>query len=149
MDLYRIPRSEISVRLLLDDGRTLEGDLFVPSTGDSDLERVLGRLNDAHEEFLPLAVGNDRFLLNKTGILSAEIGPPDSEPDALGARVVVARLSLLGGLAVVGKIRIEMPPERSRVLDYMNAAPRFLPVWGDEKVTVVQRRAIISVRAED
>lgn len=149
MDLYRIPRAEISVRLLLDDGRTIEGDLYVPSSGDSNLERILARLNDPHEEFVPLAVGNDRFLLNKTGILSAEIGSPAPGPEAPGARVLVARLSLLGGLAIVGKLRIEMPPERSRVLDYMNAAPRFLPVWGDEKVTVVQRRVIVSIRAED
>jgi hypothetical protein len=149
MDAYRIPRKAVPVRLLLDDGRRLEGELFVSLGEGSDFEGVLHRLNDPSEEFVPLAVGDDRFLLQKAGVVTAELVDPMELPDEPGVHVVRARLSLMGGTALLGQLRVEMPPERARVLDYLNAAPRFVPVWGPSGVTLVQRRAIVSVRADD
>ena len=40
-----------------------------------------------------------------------------------------------------------MPPERSRVVDYLNAAGRFLPLFGEGVVTLVQRRFVVSLRS--
>jgi len=42
---------------------------------------------------------------------------------------------------------IVMPPERSRVLDYLNAAGRFVPVFGEGAVTLVQRRFVVLARS--
>jgi hypothetical protein len=42
-----------------------------------------------------------------------------------------------------------MPPERSRVLDYLNASKRFIPLFGDGTVTLVQRGFIVVVRSSD
>ncbi len=149
MDVYRIPRRTVLVRLLLDDGRSLEGGLYAAAGGGDDYERVLARLNDPEEDFVPLAVGDDRFLLQKAGIVTAELLDPPDPRDPVGVRVVAARLSLMGGTAVLGRLRVEMPPERARVLDYLNAAPRFVPVWNERGVVLVQRRAIVSVRADE
>jgi DNA polymerase-4 len=55
-------------------------------------------------------------------------------------------LTLTGGLSVVGKLSIVMPPERNRVVDYMNAAGRFLPLFGDG--VAIARRVRSDVRAE-
>lgn len=149
MDAYRIPRRSVPVRLLLDDGRRLEGELYVSMADGTAFEGVLHRLNDPSEDFVPLAVGDDRFLLQKAGIVTAELAEPVSSAEEPGVRAVRARLSLMGGTALLGQLRVEMPPERARVLDYLNAAPRFVPVWGPSGVTLVQRRAIVSVRADD
>ena len=149
MDAYRIPRRAIPVRLLLDDGRRLEGELYISLGEGSDYEGVLHRLNDPTEDFVPLAVGDDRFLLQKAGIVTAEMVEAVEIPEEPGVRAVRARLSLMGGTALLGQLRVEMPPERARVLDYLNAAPRFVPVWGPSGVTLVQRRAIVSIRADD
>jgi hypothetical protein len=59
------------------------------------------------------------------------------------------RLSLTGGISLVGRFRISLPPERSRVLDFLNRAARFLPLVGQNRVTLVQRRYIVSVRSEE
>jgi len=54
-------------------------------------------------------------------------------------------LSLAGGVTVDGTLIVVMPLERSRVVDYLNAAGRFLPLFADGTVTLVQRRFIVTV----
>jgi hypothetical protein len=49
----------------------------------------------------------------------------------------------------VGTLAIVMPPERNRVVDYMNAAGRFVPLFGDGTATLVQRGFVVTVRSAD
>jgi hypothetical protein len=152
MELYRIPRRQVQARILLDDGRTLDGTVFTTdSVTGGRPEDVLHLLNDTTEDFVPLACGPDSFLLNKAGIIwvqltgetAAEVGDVDA-----GRRAPV-RLTLAGGLSLVGTLSIVMPPERSRVIDYMNAAGRFLPLFGEGLVTLVRRSFVVSVRSAE
>lgn len=152
MEIFRVPRRRVRARILLDDGRTVDGDLYTAAAvTEGRPETVVHHLNDPTEEFLPLACGEDRFLLNKAGIVYAQILADPSEmgeAELEAARAVAVRLSLAGGMALLGTFRMVMPPERSRVLDYLNAAPRFLPLWGEGQVTLVQRSFVVSVRSE-
>ena len=151
MDIYRIPRHEVPVRILLDDGRTLDGTLFTAETGPGGQpEDVLHYLNETDEGFVPLACGRDSFLLNKAGIIWVQLsGDPARElaGEAADAHRVPARISLAGGLSVFGTLAIAMPPERSRVVDYLNAAGGFLPLHGEGTVTLVQCRFVVTVRS--
>ncbi|HZN55503.1 MAG TPA: hypothetical protein VFB67_09295 [Candidatus Polarisedimenticolaceae bacterium] len=151
MDMYRIPRREVPARILLDDGRTLDGTLFTSDTGPGGRpEHVLRHLNEGAEDFVPLHCGDDAFLLNKAGIIWVQLtGEPASEirGDAQTGRPVAVRFTLAGGISVVGTLSIVMPPERSRVLDCLNAGGRFVPLFGDGTATLVQRGFIVSVRS--
>jgi hypothetical protein len=151
MDMYRIPRREVPVRILLDDGRTLDGNLFTAETAPGGgPEDVLHYLNETDEGFVPLLCGRDSFLLNKSGIVWVQVtGAPAREiaGGAADARHVPARVSLAGGLSVFGTLAIAMPPERSRVVDFLNAAGRFLPLLGEGTVTLVQCRFVVTVRS--
>jgi hypothetical protein len=151
MDIYRVPRREVPVRILLDDGRTLEGALFTSATGRGGVpEDVLCHLNESAEEFLPLACGADVFLLNKAGVIWVQLtgdGAEEIADKATAARRAPARISLSGGVNLVGTLPIVMPRERSRVLDYLNAADRFFPLMGGGSVTLVQRRFVVTVRS--
>lgn len=153
MESLRIPRRQVEARLVLDDGSSLEGRLFAGWVGaDRRPETVQERLNDAAEEFLAMACGEDRFLLNKAGIILCEVRKGQGELEGLaaaGGRRVPVRMTLVGGVGLVGTLRIVMPPERSRVLDYLNSAPRFVAIEGPDKVTLVQRRFIVTVRSEE
>jgi len=153
MDMYRIPRREVPARILLDDGRTLDGVLFTADSGPGGRPNdVLHHLNEGTEDFVPLLCGQDSFLLNKAGIIWVQLtGEPASEVrgDAQTGRVVAVRFTLTGGISLVGTVSIVMPPERSRVLDYLNAAGRFVPLFGEGTATLVQRGFIVSVRSGD
>ena len=74
MELYRIPRRQVQARILLDDGRTLDGTVFTTdSVPGGRPEDVLHLLNDPTEDFVPLVCGDDSFLLNKTGIIWVQL----------------------------------------------------------------------------
>ncbi len=152
MEVFKVPRREVHVRMLLDDGRALDGDLYTaPEIGRGRPESVLEHLNDTSEDFLPLSCGPDRFLLNKAGIVYVQLAADPAEADDVDletGKMVPVRLSLAGGMALVGRFHIVMPAERSRVLDYLNSAGRFLPLWGDGLLTVVQRSFVVTVRGE-
>ena len=151
MEIYRIPRREVAVRILVDDGRTLDGTLFTAETGAAGRpEDVLQHLNELDEDFVPLLCGKDSFLLNKAGIiwvqLTGSAAAEIADEAGSGPRVPV-RFSLAGGISVVGTLVIVMPLERSRVVDYLNASGRFLPLFGEGSVTLVQRRFVVTVRS--
>lgn len=150
MGIYEVPKVETHVRILLDDGRSIDGDIFTAALGrDGEPESVLERLLDPEEEFIPLACGDDWLLLNKSGIILVE-APPDAagrEPDEDGAKRVPVRLSLAGGTSLVGRLAVRMPPGRARVVDYLNASPRFVPILGDNRVKLVQKGFIVTVRS--
>lgn len=151
MDIYRVPRREIPVRVLLDDGRTLDGTMFTHESGPGGRPQdALDHLNESDGEFVPLLCGRDSFLVNKTGVIWVELtGEPAQElaSNAAAAQHVPARVRIAGGASVEGTLAIEMPPERSRVLDYLNAAGRFVALFREGAVTLVQRRFIVSVRS--
>ena len=56
-------------------------------------------------------------------------------------------MHLTGGINLVGRFEISMPPERSRVIDFLNVASRFVPLFGEDRVTLVQRSYIVAVRS--
>jgi hypothetical protein len=147
---YQVPRREVGATVFLDDGRTLECTLFTAvSSPEGGPQRVLERLNDSGEEFVPVSCGDDRFLVSKTGIVTVRITERD-ELDAMetdAGREVPVRLCLAGGTSLVGRFRIVMPPERSRVIDYLNEASRFVPLIGEDRLTLVQRRYIVTVHS--
>ena len=152
MDELQVPRRQIPARIVLDDGRTLDGSFYAALLGADGRPEGLGRrLNDPGEEFLPVAVGEDRFLINKAGIIAATVAGDEEVADLVeeGAHEVPVRLTLAGGMGLIGRLPILMPAERSRVLDYLNAGPRFLPLVGEDCVTLVQRRFVVSVRSAE
>ena len=113
LEQYRIPRREVQARILLDDGRTLEGTVFTTeSGGGARPENVLHLLNDASEDFVPLVCGKDSFLLNKAGIIWVQLSGRSAEEvaeQAEAGRPAPVRLSLAGGLSLVGTLSIVMP----------------------------------------
>ena len=150
MQEYQVPRREVRARVLLDDGRVLDCLMFTAVTArDGGPQRVIDRLNDPGEEFVPVSCRDDRFLVNKSGIVTVQITQGDeiaAVRTGSGSDAAV-RISLTGGISLVGRFEISMPPERSRVIDFLNVAPRFLALFGENRVTLVQRSYIVAVRS--
>ena len=74
----------VAVRVTLENGRTVEGGLYVPAIGpDGQPGRLLDRLNDEAEQFLPLA-GRHETLLNKSAIVSVQLASGHERPEEIG-----------------------------------------------------------------
>jgi len=152
MKQFQVPTHEVAAKVLLDDGRVLDCRIFASDSGPAGHPQTLfERLNEVDEEFIPVRSGEDFFLLSKSGMVTVEVADAASEMvgmDQDAGFELPVRLSLTGGLSLLGRFHIVMPPERSRVLDYLNASPRFLPLLGEGRVTLIQRNYIVSVRSE-
>jgi hypothetical protein len=145
----RTPQRMVAVRVILENGRAVEGGLYVPAIGpDGQPGRLLDRLNDDTERFLPLA-GRYETLLNKSAIVSVQLASGHERAENIEqeiAREQQVRMVLRQGEIVDGWIRYLMPEEKARLLDYLNAAPAFIAVLGERRVILVQRRFILSIQ---
>lgn len=145
MQELRVPQREVEVRLLLHGGEERSGVLYTClSNPDGRPGRLVDRLDDEAEAFLPFAHDGRRELLHKAWVVWIRVeGEESHDEEATHAERV--RITLIGGDTVQGDVRYMMPPQRERLLDYLNAAPRFLSVRADGATTLVNRDFIVRV----
>lgn len=154
MDQFRVPQRRIAVALTLAGGEEIEGELYAPTAGRDGAPGRLGdRLNDEHERFLPLSSASGGILIGKRSIVAVRLGPEDSaiemgEQDP-AREVRLIRVSLENGAALEGRVAYTMPPERRRLMDFLNAAPRFVPLLDGETVTLINTERVVEVRRLD
>ena len=151
MEEFKVPLREIRVHIRLREGEEIDGTLHALSIGpDGKPGRLIDRLNDA-DAFVPWTQGDKLDLLNKTGIVWVRVGAnepaeePGSEDESHGAHVTV---DISGGIHAVGEMHYLMPPERSRVLDYVNSSPRFIALRGDSGMLLVNCEHIVRIHEE-
>ena len=154
---YRIEKERFQVVVTTIDGEELVGDMFLQpySPRRSGPESPVDVLND-DDPFFPLALDEgDTLLLAKTGVRDVVI--PDEALDeveedyaAIGARLASVELTLVGGDTCVGSVRLEMPDERPRLLDFLNRYHRrFLPLQTQGGTRLVSWQCIERVRPLD
>ncbi len=157
---FRVPQQTVAVRVLLEDGTMIDGELYAPSTvgAGNDVQRLLDRLNDDAERFVPLAWNDDNCLVQKAWIvwvqLNEAVDPAEAAAEPEGGLVHSLRLTFGNGKTLSGEVSYVMRPERSRVLDFLNATPPFFALRGGERVTLVNRAFVqqvhdLSVSAPD
>ena len=158
MSELRVPTRALSCTITCVDGRQFIGRLFVPETSmrHDGATRAVELLND-QSAFFPFQPeeGGPPFVIGKRDLLyltvpaGADItSPADVEEVPLVAREVVVEC---GPRTVNGTIRIEMPENQTRVLDFVNQPAPFLVVQDGELHHLVQKKRItriVEVRKE-
>ena len=151
---YRIEKVRCQVAVTTLDGERLVGDMFLQPFAHhrQGPEAPADLLND-DEPFFPLVLPEgDTLLLAKERVREVEVpedNPPVDEDPYVGAGVRYAsvELTLLGNVVRAGLVRVELPYERPRLLDFFNRlSERFLTVYADDGVRLVNRRCIERVR---
>jgi hypothetical protein len=148
----RVPQREVRAEIRLHGGQTRSGLLFVPAQGpDGSPGRLTDRLNDADEAFLALRDEATGVLVSKHRIVHVELPRSEVAVEVVDAVTqVAARVQLADGSALDGVLPYAMPPDRARLLDYLNTAPGFLQLVAGEKLVLVNRDFITTVtRADD
>jgi len=153
MKMFQIPRRAIDVRVLLRSGVELTGTLYAAASGPDGRPGRLGdRLNEDAERFVAVRTGGDGCLLNKSWILTVDLGTGEQEIEleqTAAMREIEVRLKLAGGTELEGRLPFSMPPGRGRLIDYLNEAPHFIPLVRADRLLMVNRDFIVNARAVD
>lgn len=152
METLRVPKRGVAVKVFLEGGHTLEGEVFVPASGPyGGPGRLIDRLNDQDEDFMPLSGEAGTSLVNKARVIAVEV-PPDYEEaddvDAAPSLELQVEIKAIESLTLAGRVLHDMPPGQRRTLDYLNAAPAFITLLGESGATLIRRTAIVGVREQ-
>jgi hypothetical protein len=151
---YHIQKSRCRIGVKTQSGATVTGDMFLQPYGrhGGGSERPMDVLNAA-ENFFPLvSASGETTLMAKHHVLtvsSDSFDEPD-DPRATATRAVAVEMKLINGETVQGTVRLEVPPDHPRLLDFLNLGRvRFLSLDTPAGQLHVNRNAIERVRAVD
>lgn len=148
----RVEKKRVAVSITMVGGELLSGSVFAPQIYPPGVqEDPLQLLNEA-DPFFPLGLATGEVLLiAKRRVL--EMVPEETSVDEElpgSAPTALLQVTLAGGVAHVGSMRLEVRASRPRVLDFMNyCTDRFIALRTDEGVRLINREMIERVRPLD
>jgi hypothetical protein len=149
----RIEKDRRVVSLQMLGGEQLNGEMFVQrfSRHHTRSEEVPDVLN-APEPFFPLVRAGDTLLIAKHQVREAEIADDNGQEAAVSpaARAEAVEVTLRDGTVRAGRLYLEMPAERPRLLDFLNRyAQRFLMLYSAGGIRLINRELIERVKTMD
>jgi hypothetical protein len=146
----------VLARVLLTQGDMHPGELYVMERvpQHDGPETVLEMLNrrEAFFAFRPEA-GGELLLISKGHIVSVTLDrqAPIADPARLSAaKLLGIEVVLAGGTTLNGWASAELPPEHSRLLDYLNASQEpFFALWTHASTHYVNRAHVLYARPLD
>jgi hypothetical protein len=148
MSDYRIEKLRRELKLVLADGSTLTGDVFLRSVSRyrSRPEEPGDLLNDA-DPFFALDRNGETVLVAKGQVARAETELMEDDALETGALGVTVEVTMRDGTACDGSIFLESRSDRPRLMDFLNTYhERFLPVVSPKQVLLLNMQFIAHVR---
>ena len=147
--LFRVEKLRRAVRVVLTDGRRLDGDVFLAERTKSRAEpqEPIDLLNE-DAPFFPFFLNEQEVLLvAKEQVTRVETAAPDAEASAdMPDGAMAVEITLIDGSTISGFVPLEKRGEQTRLLDFLNGyLKRFIPVFWGEQVCLVNRALIASV----
>lgn len=155
MDELRIPKRRVAVEFQL-LARPEPVSLFVflgEHAADHPGEERLSDLLNGPNDFVPaLDPSGDRMLfLQRASIVWARVTQSEEPGDEASEHTIPTehsvRLGLLDGSSLEGLISYVLPPDRSRLNDFLNTAPSFVRLLETNRVALINRRHLVQVEA--
>jgi hypothetical protein len=147
---FRIKKLRLPVALTMLGGEELNGEMFVQTLsplrhGPEEIPDIL----NSDEPFFPLARAGGTLLVAKDQVREVVITGDALEAQYLetAARHESVEVTLTDGTVRSGRVYLEMPAERPRLLDFLNRyAQRFVVLYAAGGVCLVNRTLIEHVR---
>lgn len=148
MKLFEIPTRRVPVRVQLARAHEVDGAFYVAESGpDGQPATLEQRLNDDQERFLALDSYDGGHLLRKSRIAVVQTdGAAEDEGSSREGTDLAVQVDLVGEVRVEGQLRYTMPAGRERLLDFLNAAPRFIAIHTTRGVAWFNRDLVLRVR---
>lgn len=143
-----------SAEVWMVDGLRLQGSLHLLSRDSygPGPETPLEMLNRGDQFFALTQAHGGVVLLPKrqTMVVSCRHEDLADDPDRLSAaKVFSLEVELVGGGCLTGRVAIELPPMRSRALDFLNIPGDFFALWDDGMLHHVNKALVRLVRPHD
>lgn len=136
--------------VVLADGETLEGEIFLnqASRFRAGPQEPLEFLHEEEAWFALSSPDGVTRLVAKDSVESVDAPLcNDGDADAPPPQPVGVELRLASGARLSGTVLIDTPPSRARLVDFLNShRERFIPLVQPDRVTLVNRHAIVHVR---
>jgi hypothetical protein len=144
----------VPAEVMLAKGGVLVGELHLlaRTAYPLDPESPVDMLNRAEPFFaLMLAEGGPVFVSKaQVAVLSCWGQSPLRDPDRLSAAKLVAlEVELADGSKFQGHSSFELPPSRSRALDYVNGPGSFFVIWTDDLTRCLNKSLVRLIRPLD
>lgn len=153
MSDFSLPRTPVPARLLLTQGVSRPGQIYVMERvpHHDGAETVLELLNRPEGFFAFRPDEDDEILLVskvQTVSLSVDRQAPIADPARLSAaRMLGLEVVLAGGATLGGWASVELPEQHARLLDYLNASQEaFFAVWSHAATHYVNRAYVLFAR---
>jgi hypothetical protein len=149
----RIEKDRRAVSLLMLGGEQLTGEMFVQRfsryhLGSEEIPDVL----NAPEPFFPLVRAGDTLMVAKHQVREVELSDDRGAEASVSpaARAEAVEVTLRDGTVRAGRLYLEMPTDRPRLLDYLNRyAQGFVTLFSAGGIRLINRELIERVRTMD
>lgn len=147
--------NRLAAHVALVEGIVLDGDLHLltrPAYPPGGSETPLEMLNRPDAFFALTLPEGGVALVPKAQVLEITCleDVPPADPDRVtAAKQVELEVTLPGGTEYRGLATLELPPGRSRALDYMNGAGGFFALWADGQTRYINKLHVRFIRPLD
>ncbi len=141
-DDLRVEKRNEQVSLFMADGLTFEATVFLAKYAmfHSGEQTVLDLLLE-EDPFLPAKTTGGEFHLVRKGMISHIRCLVDLDP-ALEYTERRVKISFLGGEALQGLIKMDLPSHSARMTDYINGGAEFFPLFSGDHTYLVNRSLV-------
>jgi hypothetical protein len=145
MDELRVPTVPVPAQILCADGSRLTGTVFLPPAAShhDGPTRPEEWINDGHPffPFLP-EDGSSAIILNKDLLVAITVAATPGMILDVEREVQVEA----AGQRLVGILHIDLPENQQRVLDYLNLAPDFVPLYSEQSLHLLNKRHVTRLK---
>lgn len=151
MDELRVPKRAVRVDVTRPDGVTTQVEVYLAEFASNHVggERLSEMLNTG--AFLPARdlVRDKVSFLNGARVAIARVERTVEEDDDAAAHTIPTEheveVTLVNGKTVRGLLTYVLPPDRARLVDYLNSCPKFIPLLEADHLALINRDYIANI----
>ncbi|QRK06341.1 hypothetical protein JQX13_40575 [Archangium violaceum] len=152
LESLSVPKRRVAAQFVLPGGSSREVAVFLAEAapGHTGGERLSDLLNNSGSQFIPAVdAETDAMTFVRCENLALARVAAELEPNVVDQFTIPTEheveVRLVDGQKLRGLITYVLPEAHSRLTDYLNSAPPFIPVLEGEKVALVNKRHVAYV----
>jgi hypothetical protein len=151
MEELRVPKRAVPVEVTRPDGATTKVEVYLAEFASNHVggERLSEMLNSG--DFLPAReVARDKVIfLNGASVAVARVAREIEEDDDAAAHTIPTehevQVTMTDGKTLRGLVTYVLPPERARLIDFLNSCPKFVPLLEADHLALISRHYLAQI----